>query len=262
MNLINKSRRRHLLSSSCQLMRRHIRQRAVDLEDIHHLDHQVERSISDVLCRPKQAEASLILEVAVRWVYMETADLVRIALHWPHLLMVTVKCPHSPARVKPLLEVIILLHPLRRIKRGKKRCHSTKTLPKQTQQRFTKWLVLMGKMLQVLQVVWTWREQPKTCSILNKDEIINHLPLILLLLKKRKWNNSLVNQLSHLHKSALVTPLGQVFSKLQWKISNKCHKRLSQPVHRSLETMLEVALDWQHKINTHLYSIQVDKINY
>ena len=81
MNLINKSKRRHLLSSSCQLMRRHIRQRVVDQEDIHHPDHLVERSISDVLCRPKQAEASLILEVAVRWVYMKTADLVRIALH-------------------------------------------------------------------------------------------------------------------------------------------------------------------------------------
>ena len=262
MNLINKSKRRHLLSSSCQLMRRHIRQRAVDQEDIRHPDHLVERSISDVLCRPKQAEASLILVAAARWVYMKTADSVRIALHWLHLLMVTVKCPHSLARVKPALVVIILLHPLRRIKLGRKRCHSTKTSPKQTQQHYTKWLVLMDKMLLVVQVVWTTREQPKTCFTLNKDGIINHQLLILLPQRMKKWNNSLVKQLSHLHKLAQVTPLEQVFSKLQWKISNKCHKRLSQSVPQSLETKLEVALDWQHKINTHRYSIQVDKINY
>ena len=69
-------------------------------------------------------------------------------------------------------------------------------------------------------------------------------------------------QLSHLHKSAQLTLLEPVFSKLLWKISNKCHKRLSQSVLQNLEMNLGVAAVWQHKINTHLFNIQADKINY
>ena len=152
MNLINKSRRRHLLSSSCHLMRRRIHQRVVGREDTRHRDHLAERSISDVPCRPKQAEASLISVVAARWVSMEIVDLVRIALHWPLHLMETLKAPHSPARGRRL-EEITQLHPLRRIRHDMKLCPSIRTLPKQIRPRFSKWLALMANQAPVEEMV-------------------------------------------------------------------------------------------------------------
>ena len=152
MNLINKSRRRHLLSSSCHRMRRHIRPKAADPEAIHLPDHLAERSILDVLCRRRRAEASLISVVAARWVSMVTAGLVRTALHWLLHLMETLKAPRSPARGRRL-EEITQLHPLRRIRHDMKLCPSIRTLPKQIRPRFSRWLALMANQAPVEEMV-------------------------------------------------------------------------------------------------------------
>lgn len=183
---INKSRRRHLPSSSCPRTphRTHLKEARVVTP---HLDHRVARSTWGAPCRLRQVAVSSCLTAVVNLPdYMATAHTVKTVRHW--LL-------HSKtAKVSYLLnhaskcKVQTMLQTLLRIKLTTKQCRSIRTSQRRIAQLCNQWWQVTPKIVGT--ILSLDNKINRTCSTPDRKRAVPNLPALLVYKMRNRSNLS------------------------------------------------------------------------